>query len=84
MVFALRGGLELKALSRRFNICSQRSKNWRLTHAVLGFRPSWGLAQRLPKLIGNMKAKELSFTAKTISGIDAKDLGIAIDEFSIR
>ena len=30
-----------------------------------------------------MKAKELSFTAKTISGIDAKDLGIAIDSFPL-
>ena len=79
--FCFTGGLEL-ALSADLIYVANEAKIGD-THAVLGFRPSWGLTQRLPKLIGNMKAKELSFTAKTISGIDAKDLGIAIDSFPL-
>lgn len=54
------------------------------THAVLGFRPSWGLTQRLPRYIGMMRAKELSFTAKTISGLKAKEYGIALEAFPLK
>ena len=53
------------------------------THAVLGFRPSWGLTQRLPRKIGLMRAKELSFTAKSITGVDAKQFGIALESFPL-
>lgn len=47
------------------------------THAKFGIRPSWGMSQRLPRLIGLLKAKELSFLATTITGEDAARLGLA-------
>ena len=49
------------------------------THAVLGFRPSWGLTQRLPRRVGIQRAKELSFTARTISGTEAAQIGLALE-----
>ena len=64
--FCFTGGLEL-ALSADLIYVANEAKLGD-THAVLGFRPSWGLTQRLPRYIGIMRAKELSYTAKTISG----------------
>ena len=79
--FCFTGGLEL-ALSADLIYIANEAKIGD-THAILGFRPSWGLTQRLPKYVGNMKAKELSFTAKTISGLEAKELGIALNSFPL-
>ena len=79
--FCFTGGLEL-ALSADLIYVANEAKIGD-THAVLGFRPSWGLTQRLPKYIGNMRAKELSFTAKTISGLEAKELGLALESFPL-
>ena len=79
--FCYTGGLEL-ALSADLIYIANEAKLGD-THAVLGFRPSWGLTQRLPRYIGIARAKELSFTAKTISGIQAKEYGIALDSFPL-
>ena len=49
------------------------------THAILGFRPSWGMTQRLPRKVGTMRAKELSFTARTFSGAEAAAMGLALE-----
>lgn len=47
------------------------------THAKWGLRPTWGMSARLPAAVGIVKAKELSFTARTIRGAEAVALGIA-------
>ena len=47
------------------------------THAKWGLRPTWGMSQRLPRRIGMLKARELSFTARTIKGIECEALGLA-------
>lgn len=47
------------------------------THAKWGILPTWGMTQRLPRLIGINKAKELSFTCKPISGKEAERIGLA-------
>lgn len=47
------------------------------THAKWGLRPSWGMSQALPRRIGQMAARELSFTARTFSGAEAEQLGLA-------
>lgn len=47
------------------------------THAKWGIMPTWGMSQRLPRLVGVLKAKELSFTCKPISGIEAAKIGLA-------
>lgn len=46
------------------------------THAKWGIMPTWGMTQRLPRLIGVLKAKELSFTCKPITGKEAEHLGL--------
>jgi len=47
------------------------------THAKWAIRPTWGMTQRLPRRIGMAKARELSYTARTIDGAEALALGIA-------
>jgi enoyl-CoA hydratase len=46
------------------------------THAKWGLRPTWGMSARLPRRVGFLKAKELSFTAGTISGKEAERIGL--------
>jgi enoyl-CoA hydratase/carnithine racemase len=46
------------------------------THAKWGLRPSWGMSQRLPRLVGMLKAKELAFTAVPIKGVEAERIGL--------
>ncbi|MEL6673263.1 MAG: enoyl-CoA hydratase/isomerase family protein [Bacteroidota bacterium] len=46
------------------------------THAKWGIAPKWGMTQRLQKLVGLRKAKELSFTAQPISGQEAARIGL--------
>lgn len=46
------------------------------THTRWGLRPSWGMSQRLPWLIGVLKAKELSFTANVITAQEAERIGL--------
>lgn len=46
------------------------------THAKWGIPPKWGMTQRLQNLIGVRKAKELSFTAKAITGAYAAEIGL--------
>jgi enoyl-CoA hydratase len=47
------------------------------THAKWGILPKWGMSQRLPQKVGIMKAREMSFTCKTISGKEAELYGMA-------
>ena len=46
------------------------------THARFGITPGGGQTQRLPRLIGPRKAKELLFTCERISAREAERLGI--------
>jgi len=46
------------------------------THARVGILPGWGLSQRLPRLIGLARAKEISFTGNTITARQACDWGL--------
>jgi len=46
------------------------------THARFGVIPGGGQTQRLPRLIGAKKAKELMFLCDTISAQEAKEIGI--------
>jgi enoyl-CoA hydratase/carnithine racemase len=71
---ALGGGLEL-ALSADLRI-GTKSSLIGLTEVSLGIIPGAGGTQRLPRLIGVSKAKELVFTAERINGQKAFELGI--------
>lgn len=72
--FCLGGGLEL-ALSCDFIYASSNAKLG-LPEVNLGIFPGFGGTQRLPRLIGRNRAKELVYSAKMISASEAFDLGI--------
>lgn len=51
------------------------------THTKWGIAPKWGMSQRLPQLVGVLKAREMSYTAKTILGVEAEKIGLANKAF---
>lgn len=71
---AFGGGLEL-ALACDLRIAATHAKLG-LTETSLGIIPGAGGTQRLPRLIGLGKAKELIYTARRLSAAEAKDYGI--------
>jgi enoyl-CoA hydratase len=72
--FALGGGTEA-ALACDFIFASENAK-FGLPEVTLGIFPGFGGTQRLPRLIGKGKAKELIMTGKMISSQEAFALGI--------
>ncbi|HCU25199.1 MAG TPA: hypothetical protein DF383_09285 [Deltaproteobacteria bacterium] len=72
--FALGGGLEL-ALACDFIYASENAKLG-LPEVNLGIFPGFGGTQRLARLIGKNRAKELIFTARMISAKEAFEIGI--------
>jgi len=46
------------------------------THGRWSMTPTWGMSQRLPRRIGALKAKELMFTGRPISGQEAAGIGL--------
>ncbi len=46
------------------------------THARVGIVPGWGLSQKLPRLIGIARAKELSYTGNFIDAAQAERWGL--------
>ena len=72
--FCLGGGLEL-ALSCDFIYASEKAKLG-LPEVNLGLFPGWGGTQRLARLIGKAKAKELIFSAKILGAEEARVFGI--------
>ncbi|MBI2068209.1 MAG: enoyl-CoA hydratase/isomerase family protein [Deltaproteobacteria bacterium] len=73
--FCLGGGLEL-ALSCDFIFASERAKLG-LPEVSLGLFPGWGGTQRLSRLIGRGRAKELILSGRMLSAEEALHFGIA-------
>ncbi len=71
---AITGGFEL-ALACDVLIASTRAI-FGDTHARVGIVPGWGLSQKLPRLIGIGRAKELSFTGNFIDAEQAERWGL--------
>jgi enoyl-CoA hydratase len=46
------------------------------THAKFGLRPTWGMSQRLPWLVGPARARWLSYSATTFTGAQAAQWGL--------
>lgn len=46
------------------------------THGKWSMSPTWGMSQRLPRRIGPIKAKEMMFSARVVSGAEAVELGL--------
>ncbi len=72
--YALGGGLEV-AMSCDLRIASENARMGQ-TEINFGLIPGWGGTQRLTRLIGRTKAKELVFTGKMIDAKTAEQLGI--------
>jgi len=72
--YALGGGLEV-AMSCDLRLASENARMGQ-TEINIGLIPGWGGTQRLTRLVGMTKAKELVFTGKMIDGKTAEQLGI--------
>jgi enoyl-CoA hydratase len=68
------GGLEL-ALAADIILCSANAR-FADTHAKWALVPLWGLSQRLPRLVGVAKAREMMFTCRTYTGAEAQQMGL--------
>jgi enoyl-CoA hydratase len=72
--YALGGGLEV-AMACDLRIASENARMGQ-TEVNFGLIPGWGGTQRLTRLIGATKAKELVFTGRMIDAKTAEQLGI--------
>jgi enoyl-CoA hydratase len=71
---AITGGFEL-ALACDVLIASETAR-FADTHARVGIMPGWGLSQKLSRLIGPYRAKELSLTGNFLDAPTAADWGL--------
>jgi 3-hydroxypropionyl-coenzyme A dehydratase len=72
--FALGGGCEL-ALVCDMRIASSNAKVGQ-PEVTIGIPPGWGGTQRLTRIVGPAKAKELIFTGKMITAEEAAQVGL--------
>ncbi len=75
--FCFTGALEL-ALHCDFIFATADAK-FGDTHAKWGLRPTWGMSQNLARAVGVRRARELSFTARTFTGAEAVEWGLAVE-----
>jgi enoyl-CoA hydratase/carnithine racemase len=75
--YALGGGLEL-ALTADFRVCGDNSRLGQ-PEILLGLIPGAGGTQRLPRLIGVARAKELIYTGRIVAADEALRIGL-VDE----
>lgn len=47
------------------------------THGKWSMSPTWGMSQRLPRRIGLIKAKEMMFSGRPVTGKEAEAIGLA-------
>jgi len=72
--FAITGGFEV-ALMCDVLLASSEAK-FADTHGRVGLMPVWGLSQKLPRLIGAARAKELSLTGNYLDAVTAERWGL--------
>jgi 3-hydroxypropionyl-coenzyme A dehydratase len=72
--FALGGGCEL-AMACDIRIASSNAKIGQ-PEVTIGIPPGWGGTQRLMRLVGPAKAKELIFTGKMITADESAQIGL--------
>ncbi|RLQ22183.1 enoyl-CoA hydratase [Seongchinamella sediminis] len=71
---AITGGFEM-ALACDVLLASENAR-FADTHARVGILPGWGLSQKLPRLIGVSRAKEISFTGAPVCAQQAYEWGL--------
>jgi enoyl-CoA hydratase len=72
--YALGGGCEL-ALTADFRVSADNAR-WGQPEILLGIIPGAGGTQRLPRLIGPAKAKDLIFTGRFVDAQEALEIGL--------
>jgi enoyl-CoA hydratase/carnithine racemase len=72
--FALGGGCEL-ALTADFRVSADNAR-WGQPEILLGIIPGAGGTQRLPRLIGPAKAKDLVYSGRFVDAAEALQLGL--------
>ena len=72
--FALGGGCEL-AMSCDIRIAANTAKMGQ-PEVTIGIPPGWGGTQRLMRIVGIAKAKEMVYTGKMIKADEAKEIGL--------
>jgi enoyl-CoA hydratase len=77
--FALGGGCEL-AMACDIRVASEKAK-FGQPEVKLGVTPGFGGTQRLPRLVGRAKAKELIFTGDMIDAKEAHRIGLVNSVF---
>ena len=75
--FAFGGGLEL-ALAGDIILASDKAL-FGLPEVTLGIHPGFGGTQRLPRLVGAQRAKELIYTGRRFSAQEAMEYGIVLE-----
>lgn len=78
--FALGGGFEM-AMSCDF-ILASRNAVFGLPEVKLGLIPGFGGTQRLMKIVGERRAKEMMFSGRNITSEEAKNVGIALEIYA--
>jgi enoyl-CoA hydratase/carnithine racemase len=72
--YALGGGCEL-AMTADFRVSADSAK-WGQPEILLGIIPGMGGTQRLPRLVGVAKAKDLIYTGRFIDAQEALEIGL--------
>ena len=72
--YALGGGLEL-ALAADFRVAGERARLGQ-PEIQLGVIPGAGGTQRLPRLVGPARAKDIVFTGRMVPALEAREIGL--------
>jgi len=75
--FAITGGMEL-AINCDILVASTNAR-FADTHARVGIVPGWGMSQILPRLIGPVRARYMSYTGNFVDAATAKEWGLVLD-----
>ena len=78
--FAITGGMEL-AINCDIIVASTTAR-FADTHARVGIVPGWGMSQILPRLIGPVRARYMSYTGNFVDAATAKDWGLVLEVLS--
>jgi len=79
--FALGGGCEL-AMSCDIRLAADTAKMGQ-PEVTIGIPPGWGGTQRLMRIVGIAKAKELVYTGRIIKADEAKEIGLVNHVFPL-